>query len=275
MSYTVDKCTGGTATAQNNHVDYPPAQAFDNSTGFYSWWTSQAKPAWIKYDFGSGVAWPITRVRIYPTDFGGSYCKTVSIEGSNNDSSWTALKASTAVTAGQWNTLDFTNTTEYRYIRVNGLTSDFATISITEIEMMYDNTFEGHTSKGDYATLPTTDAVLETNYTSTERINIQTKDGTRVNQTAISQYMIHQLKDIITGYSKTFFTWVGQSDLRCTYSTIYLQVYNRATPAWETLDSDSLTAENTDITLTGYLSSITNYVDGDDLICCRIYQLGI
>jgi hypothetical protein len=58
-------------------------------------------------------------------------------------------------------------------------------------------------------------------------------------------------------------------------STIYLQIFNRDTPTWETVDSDNSSAADTDFILTANIPDLTNYKDANGVIVCRIYQLAI
>jgi len=51
-----------------------------------------------------------------------------------------------------------------------------------------------------------------------------------------------------------------------------LQIYNRDTPGWENVDTDSTTAADTDFILTGNIADLTNYKDGSNVISCRVYQ---
>ena len=55
-------------------------------------------------------------------------------------------------------------------------------------------------------------------------------------------------------------------------STVYLQIYNRDTTTWETLNSNSTASVNTDFSLIGYVADLTNYKDASNVISCRIYQ---
>ena len=67
--------------------------------------------------------------------------------------------------------------------------------------------------------------------------------------------------------------WKGQSTLAPSLSTVYLQIYNRTTELWETIDSDNATAANTTFTLTSTVDSgLVNYYDGEYWVSFRIYQ---
>jgi len=84
--------------------------------------------------------------------------------------------------------------------------------------------------------------------------------------------MLHQFKDYTSGTGVTF-TWKGQAEIAPSASTVYLQIYDRNLTTWETIDSDSATAANTDFTLTGDKSDLTDYKDINNVVACRVYQL--
>lgn len=128
-------------------------------------------------------------------------------------------------------------------------------------------------SMGDYVVLPTDAADLENIYTEQNITDVSLDDGDRVAQTAGSEYAIHQFKKDMTGRSSCNVYWNGQTDIDCSTSTTYLQVYNTDTSEWETLDSDSSTGANTDFDLSGNIADLTDYVDGSNIITCRVYQL--
>jgi hypothetical protein len=131
--------------------------------------------------------------------------------------------------------------------------------------------YEGYT-RGDYSALPSDDTDLETNYSSQDYIDVDAKDTVRVTQQATDEYAIHQFKDFISGNSVTVSCNL-QSDIACSQSTIYLQIYNRDLSTWETMDSDSTTSANTDLDLEGTKTDLTDYKDAQGLISCRVYQL--
>ena len=69
--------------------------------------------------------------------------------------------------------------------------------------------------------------------------------------------------------------WEGQTDLAPASSPVYLQIYNKTSTLWETVDSDNTAAVNTDFSLIANLADITAYRAGDGVVTCRIYQLGL
>lgn len=131
--------------------------------------------------------------------------------------------------------------------------------------------WEGYT-RGDEASLPGDDADLETDYTSQDYLDVDADDGDRVGITTTGEFMIHQFKDYVGSAPSCQLNWNGQSTLAASLSTVYLQIYNRDTPAWETVDSNSAAAYDTDFDLTAYIADLTDYVDSNGVISCRVYQ---
>ena len=126
------------------------------------------------------------------------------------------------------------------------------------------------------AALPADDADLENAFTPDDYDDVALDDGTRVAQTATDEYSAFLFKDKHTEDAAINVTWNGQSDLAPSVSTVYLQIYNRITPTWETLDSDDTTAADTDFDLEGQVvANLDQYFDGDFWISCRVYQEAI
>jgi len=115
---------------------------------------------------------------------------------------------------------------------------------------------------------------LENDYSVQDYLDVDTKNNVRVGQTATSEYTIHQFKDYVAENACTL-ECEEQTNCPPSLSTIYLQIYNRNTPAWETVDSDSTTAEDTDFILTADIADLTNYKDTNNVIVCRTYQLDV
>ena len=112
---------------------------------------------------------------------------------------------------------------------------------------------------------------METAYSAQDYLDVDTKNDVRVNQSATDEFAIHQFKDYTAASSITL-EWEGQTDLAPSSSTVYLQIYNRDTPAWENVDSDNTSNANTDFILTGVIADLTNYKDARNVISCRVYQ---
>jgi len=127
-------------------------------------------------------------------------------------------------------------------------------------------------TRGNYNTLPANDADLETSYSVGDISDVSSKNDIRVAQLASNEYAIHQFKDHTSVANSAGLEWEGQSDLSCAVSTVYLQIYNRNSSTWETVDSNNSTAANTDFSLIANIVDLTNYKDINTVICCRVYQ---
>jgi len=140
-TYGSDMATGGTASASEEYPGQPANLAFDNTSTTY-WSNNDNLPAWIGYDLGSGNEKRVARYVVAynsvvnydnsPNDW--------TFEGSDDGVSWTVLDTQTGQgwTATGIKTYDFSNTTHYRYYRLNitdnkGTTNDF--VSVYEMEM--------------------------------------------------------------------------------------------------------------------------------------------
>lgn len=102
-----------------------------------------------------------------------------------------------------------------------------------------------------------------------------TNDGSRVDQTGHLAYMVHQFKDFVGSNTSCTLTWIGQTDLVPSSSTVYLQIFKNNTSEWETIDSDDSSDVSTDFTLTTGIGDLTPYRDADGLITARVYQEAI
>lgn len=131
--------------------------------------------------------------------------------------------------------------------------------------------YTGYT-RGNYAVLPTNDDDLETTYTAQDVLDVATADDIRVDQDATNEFMIHEYKNFVGDQPSCQLNWEGQTTLAPATSTIYLQIYNRNTTTWDTVDSDNSSSVNTDFVLFASIADLTNYIDATNLISCRIYQ---
>lgn len=148
---------------------------------------------------------------------------------------------------------------------VSSATASIAAISFADVN-------QASYTRGDEISLPSNDTDLETEYDMNDIGNVETADNVRVAQTGTNQYMIHQFKNDIGGASACNVTWEGQTTWPPSSNPVTLQIYNRNTTSWETIDSDNTTAEDTDFQLTANIPDTTDYVDGNGFISCRIYQ---
>ena len=127
-------------------------------------------------------------------------------------------------------------------------------------------------TRGDYIALPGDETDLETDYTPQNVTDVSTIDGTRVDQTATGEFMIHQFKNFVGAETSVTVTSVSQSTQALSTSTAYLQIYNLNTTTWDAVDNDNTTAANTNFTLEGDIADLTNYKDDSNVITCRVYQ---
>lgn len=121
--------------------------------------------------------------------------------------------------------------------------------------------------------MPTDDADLETIYSEAEETDIATKNNVRVEQTATSQYMIHQFKEFVGANKSCQVELEVQATLTPAYSTVYFQIYNHDTSTWETIDSDNSSPADTDFTLIAEIKHLTDYKDAGNVVSYRVYQL--
>lgn len=117
----------------------------------------------------------------------------------------------------------------------------------------------------------------------------------RVTQCATDEYTIFLFKkQNVNNTDAIAITWDGQTDLAPASSTVYLQIFNRVSGAWETKDQmpftydfaadydessefyDGVQAANVDFTLTATISAdVGNYYDGSNWVSWRVYQQAI
>jgi hypothetical protein len=130
-------------------------------------------------------------------------------------------------------------------------------------------------TRGDYAILPINDSDLEVNYSVQDYLDVDTSNDVRVGQTAISEYAIHQFKDFASATNSCILELEIQTNCPPALSEVFLQIYNRTSGLWETIDLDNNSAINTDFILTASLPDLTNYKDASNVISCRVWQLDI
>lgn len=156
-----------------------------------------------------------------------------------------------------------------------GSTDDTETWSYGGSYVVLDLILSKIYSRGDYSSLPTDDSDLSTIFSSTDYTNVESDDNVYVNESAYGgDYAIFEFKDKSddTTYGISV-TWKGKSDRAPSLSTVYLQIYNRTTSSWETLDSNSTASANTEFTLSGSkTSNLSDYYDSNGYVACRVYQ---
>lgn len=121
--------------------------------------------------------------------------------------------------------------------------------------------------------LETDTSTLSTAFSSQDYTDVATDDDTFLDLEGSSQYFKLLFKRANSSADSITVTWKGKSTLAPSSSTVYLQIYNQNTSAWEALDNDASTGANTEFTLTGSITSNqSNYYDTDMVVSCRVYQ---
>lgn len=129
-------------------------------------------------------------------------------------------------------------------------------------------------TRGNYANLPADDANLETAYAAQDITDVASQNSVYVGQAGVGEYMIHQYKNFVGDITEATVTCIGRSDRAPSVSTVYLQIYNRNTTTWDTIDTEGAAGASEDFTLTANVT-LTNYKDGSNVISCRVYQQAI
>lgn len=135
-----DLTGSGTPTASGNYgPGYEADKAFDNNLNT-SWASATGSgPDWLRYDFGSGQSKVITEYT-FQLD-ANSYTRPTawSFDGSADGSTWTSLHSLTgqSISSGTRYAYTFTNSTAYRYYRLN-ITSKtyYAPMYFAAVEMI-------------------------------------------------------------------------------------------------------------------------------------------
>ena len=134
---TSNSSPSGTASASSENTTAQQAwKVFNNTTGD-AWFAASAGSGWIKYDFGSGVTKTPVAVTIQASAYPTGAPVSGTIQGSNDNSSYTTLKTLSGLswTANETKTFTFLNTTSYRYYKFN-ITPASGGPSLQEIEIL-------------------------------------------------------------------------------------------------------------------------------------------
>ena len=99
------------------------------------------------------------------------------------------------------------------------------------------------------------------------------EDDVWVDQDGTEKYMIHQYKDYVGTETACTLTWIGKTTQDPSTQTVFLQIYNRDTTTWDTVDSNNISPTDENFTLTGVIADLTDYKDDNNVISCRVYQL--
>lgn len=113
--------------------------------------------------------------------------------------------------------------------------------------------------------------VAKTKHLSNEYPDIEDDIG----QSAQLQYMVHQFKNFVGSAANCGIEFFGESDLPLYNSTAYLQIYNRTTHQWDTLDTNNTWPDEITFELKKKKVDLTNYKNAQNIISCRVYQRAI
>lgn len=131
--------TGAFSASSIYNTGYEAYKASDASDG--SRWSSNYNvlPRWWKVDYGVGVTKCITRIMIKQYYDGSNLIGNFDLEGSNDDSNWTVIGSKTQANNSNAQTHTFTNTTLYRYYRINITSSGTGYSSIFQLEFFHSS----------------------------------------------------------------------------------------------------------------------------------------
>lgn len=123
-----------------------------------------------------------------------------------------------------------------------------------------------------FVSLPTDTTDLSTPFSVADYGTVLADDSTYVNLIGanFNEYLF-KWENTSNNQAITI-TWNGKSTVATSTKTAYLQIYNYNSSAWETIASDSVTAANTDFTLTAKQGiSVGHYYTGN-FVAARVYQ---
>jgi hypothetical protein len=128
-------------------------------------------------------------------------------------------------------------------------------------------------TQGDLPALPGNDADLSSTFSALDISGVAADDASRVLISGTSN-LVQQFKVKNSNNTDQInISWNGQTSIAPSSNTVYLQIYNRTTAAWETLSSNGSAAADTDFTLLGTKSSsLTDYYDSNFFVSLRVYQ---
>lgn len=132
LGYGSDECSGGTASSSSGTA----SEAFDDDSGTSCTYSSLSA-GWLKYDFGVSNEKTIQQYTV-ESENDGRAIRDWTFEGSNDDSSWDVLDTQSSITwsTPETKTFTFSNSTAYRYYRVNFTDNNGgSTTKIVEVEM--------------------------------------------------------------------------------------------------------------------------------------------
>jgi len=131
---------------------FNPFCAFD--AGGSTWYRSATHTGWLKIDLGVGNATIANRISMEVFD-ANSAPKDYTIQGSNNDSDWTTLSTITGQADNFNGNVDFTNSTAYRYYKIDITDAYGADLGIKQLQY-YTRTYNASIVQTNMQTLSST-----------------------------------------------------------------------------------------------------------------------
>ncbi len=124
------------------------------------------------------------------------------------------------------------------------------------------------------ASLPTDDSNLATQFTTQQYVDVADNDTIYVCQNmTYPDYAVFLFKQKYTGIASFTISWNGKSSVAPLTHPVTLQVYNRITPGWVTLQTNNTAGVDEEFNLGGFIDTdYGDYYDVDFYVTCRVYQ---
>jgi hypothetical protein len=104
---------------------------------------------------------------------------------------------------------------------------------------------------------------------------VAASDAARVTQTApTGEFAVHQFKNFVGTADSCALECGVRTNIAPSAATVFLQIFNRSTVAWVTVDSDNASSPGSDFILQADVANLTDYKDASSVISCRVYQQG-
>ena len=110
-------------------------KACDSTPGTTAWWASAAAPQWLKYDFGSGKAVHLHSLVLERGSSTGVMINAFTLEGSDNNSTWTTVLTSNAANAAGSQVFAPAVSVGYRYYRLTATSTHSSTPSLGNFDL--------------------------------------------------------------------------------------------------------------------------------------------
>lgn len=135
LGYAYRQLTDAIVTTLNAYsTTYPATALIDGVASTSAYWYGTTAINWIKLELtrpriAQGFKWYIASSTYYPLTF--------TISGSNDGSTWTQLGGTfTGTSTTGWQEFTFTNTTEYKYYKIDTLTANSSRLYISEVQLL-------------------------------------------------------------------------------------------------------------------------------------------